>query len=62
MSKNERLQCLDEWVYDTRLYNKAERRKALAGVNPDTQEYFKSLIKNFKTASPKPKRLLIFKY
>lgn len=61
MSKNERLESLDNWIFQ-RLGNKQRRKEILSTVGEEAREYYKDLIECKKHSYKHPKRVLIFKY
>jgi len=63
-SKNQRLQQLDEWIFQTKLSSKKERKKALedAGVGSDLYEYYKNLIHRNKPKNIQKPKILLFHY
>ena len=63
-SKNLRIETLEEWVFQNKLFSKEERRKALEAVvsDSDRHEYLKSVISRNKAKNIQKPRIQLFPF
>ena len=64
MSRALRESCLDEWIFQTKLATRLDRKNALedAGAGSDLYEYYKNVIYRNKPKNIQKTRIRLFHY